>query len=318
MQPSRAATKVIRDWYMDSRHWDKYEPRPGDVVIATAPKVGTTWTQQIVNLLIFQSAEPRTLGMLSPWLDSRAIFPLDMMLGIIDGQDHRRFIKSHLPLTALPIYDEVRYIHVARDGRDAAMSFLNHCNSYTDGALGRLDAVGLADPTIGKPFPRAPKTSREFFHYWLTNSDQPTGMAGLFFDIERSFWTERARPNVLLVHYNDLKADLSAEMARIAAFLDIETPADLWPKLVEAARFEAMQRDGDKLLAGMEMGFEGGHKSFLHKASNNRWQGEVAQEDLELYAQKVATEFSPNLARWVEGGRAIAGEPRRSADQASW
>ena len=313
MELSRAPTKVVRDWYMDSRHWDRYQPRPGDVVIATAPKVGTTWTQQIVKLLVFQSVEPRPLVMLSPWLDSRPMMPLDMMLGIIEGQQHRRFIKSHLPMDALPIYDEVKYIHVARDGRDAAMSFLNHCNSYTDEAIARFDAVGLEDPSIGKPYPRAPRTTAEFFHYWVTSSYDKPAMGAQFFDIERSYWAERRRPNVLLVHYNDLKADLSGEMARIAAFLGIETPADLWPQLVEAATFEAMQRDGGILLAGMEMGFQGGHKSFLHKASNNRWQGEVAAADLDLYDQQVAEEFSPTLARWVKGGRAVAGDPKSAA-----
>lgn len=34
---------------------------------------------------------------------------------MIEAQTHRRFLKSHLPMDALPIYDEVRYIHVARD-----------------------------------------------------------------------------------------------------------------------------------------------------------------------------------------------------------
>jgi hypothetical protein len=44
-----------------------------------------------------------------------------------------------------------------------------------------------------------------------------------------------------MVHYNDLKADLSGEMKRIAAFLGIETPAALWPELVEAATFDKMK-----------------------------------------------------------------------------
>jgi aryl sulfotransferase len=76
--------------------------------------VGTTWMQQIVNLLIFQSPEPRPLGELSPWLDNRIHLPIEVVLPKIEAQTHRRFLKSHLPLDALPIYDEVKYIHVAR------------------------------------------------------------------------------------------------------------------------------------------------------------------------------------------------------------
>ena len=37
------------------------------------------------------------------------------MRATIEAQTHRRFLKSHLPFDGLPIYDEVRYIHVARD-----------------------------------------------------------------------------------------------------------------------------------------------------------------------------------------------------------
>jgi hypothetical protein len=55
---SREAIRVVSDFTCDSRRWSGYKPREGDVVIATAPKVGTTWMQQIVNLLIFQSPQP--------------------------------------------------------------------------------------------------------------------------------------------------------------------------------------------------------------------------------------------------------------------
>src|SRR6185437_13408401 len=58
---SRAPQRVVRDWTRDSRQWDKYRPREGDVVVATAPKCGTTWTQRIVALLIFQSTKPRPI-----------------------------------------------------------------------------------------------------------------------------------------------------------------------------------------------------------------------------------------------------------------
>jgi hypothetical protein len=39
---SRAPLKVVRNWVCDSRQWDGYKPREGDVIIATAPKAGTT------------------------------------------------------------------------------------------------------------------------------------------------------------------------------------------------------------------------------------------------------------------------------------
>jgi aryl sulfotransferase len=45
-------------------------------------------------------------------------------------------------------------------------------------------------------------------------------------------WTRRAEPNVLLVHYDDLAADLDAEMRRIAAYLELPVDELSWPNLV--------------------------------------------------------------------------------------
>ena len=55
----------------------------------------------------------------SPWIDCRFVEPIEDTLARIEAQQHRRFLKSHLPADGLPLFDAVRYIHVARDGRDA-------------------------------------------------------------------------------------------------------------------------------------------------------------------------------------------------------
>ena len=309
---TRAPKCVVRDYYSDSRRWDHYKPRAGDIVICTPPKAGTTWTQQIVNLLVFQSPDPRALFEVAPWLDARFFAPLDVTLLALEAQTHRRFMKTHLPMDALPIYDEVRYIHTARDGRDACMSYLNHLNSYTPDSWAQFDEIGLTDPTIGRPMPRAPSTPREFFPYWLDAPGRST--ADGFVALEQTYWSQRRAGNVLLVHYNDLKADLDGEMRRISAFLDIPVNEAVWPSLVEAATFDAMKRDGDTLLAGMERGFEGGHRSFLHKATNGRWQGEVDPEDLARYQAKLEAALSPNLIAWLQRGRALTGDPREMSD----
>jgi aryl sulfotransferase len=312
---SRPPLAHQRGYYCDSAQWDDYVPRKDDIVIATAPKVGTTWTQQIVSLLVFQSTEPKPLHGISPWLDCRLRDNLADMQALLEGQTHRRFIKSHLPFSALPVWDEVRYIHVARDGRDACMSYLNHYNGYTDSVWHRLDAVAARDGTLPSPAPRPPRDVRGFFRHWITpgGTTRAEQMGDGFFEIEQAFWNERRRSNLLLVHFNDLKADLDGEMRRIAAFLDISVPQDLWPDLVEAAGFEAMKRAGADLMPGAEGSFRGGHETFLNKGTNGRWQGELTPEDLALYQSRVETELSPDLALWLEQGRRGAGDPRAAA-----
>ena len=266
--------------------------------------------QRIVDLLVFQDAAPRPVMQVSPWVDRRFPEPVEAVMARIDAQEHRRFLKAHLPADGLPLFDEVKYVHVARDGRDACLSFHNHGTGFTPEMLEGLDRAGLEDETIGRPYPRVPADPAEHFHRWLTQGAVPGHADGLpamsFFRFERSWWGERHRPNVLLAHYNDLKADLEGEMRRVAHFLGIPVPADLWPGLVDAAGFGAMRRDGEALMGGVAAAFRGGGGRFFHAGTNGRWRGVFRDEDLALYEAKVGAELPPACARWVAGGRSGA------------
>ena len=268
----RKAERVYRTFTHDSSRWDHFTPRPGDIVIATPPKCGTTWTQRIVSLLVFQSAESCPVMMVSPWVDASFIMPVEPMIAALEAQTHRRFLKSHLPFDGLPIYDELRYIHVARDPRDACMSFFNHFTGMTAQAFDMMDET--APRELGKS-PRDVGDLPTFWRRWFTEGAHPGAQDGYpdlsFVDFEKSYWAARRRENVLLVHFNDLKADRDGEMRRIAEFLGIVTPKELWPKLVEAASFEAMKRDGSALLGPLAAVFEGGADRFLFKGTNGRW-----------------------------------------------
>ena len=121
--------------------------------------------------------------------------------------------------------------------------------------------------------------------------------------IERTFWAERQRSNMLMVHYNDLKADRSGEMRRIAEFLGIETPPDLWPQLVAAADFATMKRHGATLLAPALSSFKDGHNTFLHQGTNDRWQGVLTAADVALYRERMTAELPADLIDWLDHGR---------------
>ncbi|MFO1067823.1 MAG: sulfotransferase domain-containing protein [Geminicoccaceae bacterium] len=309
--PVREPTREYRTWTVDSRRWQAYRPRPGDVVIATYPKCGTTWMQRIVGLLLSRDPTPRPVMDIAPWIDRRFGEPLEATMALIEAQTQRRFLKSHLPADGLPIHAGARYIHVARDGRDASLSYHHHLAGLAPEVLARFDAEGLGDPTIGRPFPPLLADPADHFHRWLTQGAVAGESDGLpflsFFAFERSWWAVRHLPNVLLVHYARLKADLAGEMRRIAAFLEVEVPAALWPALVEAAGFEAMRRDGDVLMGRMARVFRGGAAAFFNEGRNNRWQGHYRAEDVALYAAKAATAGDPSFGRWLGDGSLEAG-----------
>ncbi|HEY2445849.1 MAG TPA: sulfotransferase domain-containing protein [Rhizomicrobium sp.] len=313
-----AAKREVRDWTTDSRHWERYRPRAGDIIIGTSAKCGTTWTQQIVSLLVFQSTEPRPLFQLSPWLDARAFMPIDVKFATIEGQTHRRFLKTHSQLDAVPFYREVSYIHVGRYGLDAFMSWHNHSVIMTENVLGAFDEAGLGDPAVGCPYPRPAKDVREFFETWVTDNKitewRDSFPASRYFDIERSYWAQRRAPNMLMVHYNDLKVDLKSGMRRIADFLQIDIPENVWPSLVEAATFDSMKRNSAQLGPDADRAFVGGLREFLSQGRNERWRGVLSAEEIERYEERARSELTPGLAHWLKNGNQLAGDPRESAD----
>jgi aryl sulfotransferase len=313
----REPTRTVRSWTTDSERWRAFRPRPGDIVVSTAAKCGTTWTIQIANLLVEQSPAPQPIWLLSPWFDVRD-YPLDEVVATLEAQTRRRVIKSHLPSDALPLYDGVRYIHTARDGRDAFMSWYNHVRHYTPEALAFMDATGRGDPAIARPHPPVPGDIHEFYRAWMTEGPQARLAddmpAARYFDIERSFWRDRHRRNVLLVHYNDLKSDLDGEMRRISAFLDVPVNAAVWSSLVKAARFENMRESGPALMPRGRGIWKEGHETFFHAGTNARWRGVLNAKEIARYEDRVRREFTPALAAWAAQGRLVAGDPRETED----
>lgn len=283
--------------------------RPGDIVVSTSAKAGTTWMQRIVSLLIFGTGPlPDLLQRVSPWIDRRFVDPLDEIVARIEAQRHRRFLKAHLPLDALPFDPSVRYVVVGRDTRDVFMSLWNHYRNYTE----EMYAVTAAGDPPGGPLPRCPDDVRVLWAQWITRGWFDWESDGWPFWSHHyhaaSWWAFRHLENVLLVHYNDLQADLEGEMRRVAAHVGIDVAEEAWPELVAAARFDAMKRDGARLLGPMDR-FAGGRDTFLYKGSNGRWRDVLTPEDLALY-DAAAGRLDPGLRAWLENGR-LVGKPHR-------
>jgi aryl sulfotransferase len=275
----------------DSRRWEHFAMRPGDIVVCTAPKVGTTWMQTIiVSLLWPEGRAPEPVIVLSPWLEAE-FNPFEELLARLDAQKHRRVIKSHTPADGIPIRDDARYVFMGRDGRDQFMSFCHHHEIFRSEVRDALNERALAEGV--PPVVAWDGDVHGFFWKWL----EP---AVLLHHVASS-WELRTRPNVLLVHYADLKRDLAGEMRRIAGFLQIEVPESLWPAAVERCTFDAMKARSDEI--GSFAIFEGGAQSFLFKGTNGRWRDVLRADELAAYAKRVTELLPGDAAAWLEHGR---------------
>ena len=118
--------RIYRDGQTDGTRWEKFRHRPGDVVIATPAKCGTTWMQAIIASVLWPDGSlPDPILVVSPWVDGR-IEPVAPVLERLERQEHRRFMKTHTPADGVPWWPTASYVIVLRDGRDAFMSLQNH------------------------------------------------------------------------------------------------------------------------------------------------------------------------------------------------
>ena len=288
-------TREIQNCICDSTRWNGFKFRDDDIVVATYAKTGTTWTQQIVGQLIFSGAEGALFDT-SPWVDFRP-FPLDEVKQKLEAQTHRRFLKTHLPLDALVFSPQAKYVYIGRDGRDTLWSLYNHHAGFSDQAY---ELINNGPGCAGPPVERPTDDIVQYFHEWLDGGGLPLGAS--FFEHIQGWWDARHLPNILLVHFNNLKADLPGEMRRIAGFLGIEIDEARWPAMVEHCTFDYMKRTASSHSPILDVVFNGGGSTFFNKGTNGRWRDVLSAADLEKYARIASANLTPACAHWVATG----------------
>ena len=300
--PRQAASPLVRYTSPDedSARWWDFEFRDGDIVVSTRSKSGTTWVQMICLLLVFGRPElPDRLGALSPWLD-HLVTPKDVLFEHLAAQQHRRVIKTHTPLDGVPLEDGVTYIVVGRHPLDAAVSLYHHGNN--------LDRARIRELT-GAPEPDTPPAPRPPLHEWLVGFVEWDGDPREWLDTLpgqmlhlRDAWGRRPDPNVVLVHYDDLLADLDGSMRFLASRLGIAVDEAVWPELVHAAGFEAMQALS-ATVAPETLGILKDPAAFFRHGTSGDGAALLTPAELARYHERVATLAPPDLLAWVHHGR---------------
>lgn len=281
--------------HFDSTLWNDFPFRNDDVIISTYAKSGTTWVQQIVAQLIFNSSTELATGEISPWVDLR-IPPKEEKIAMLEAQTHRRILKTHLPVHALVYSPKAKYLFVGRDGRDIVWSYYNHHRKLNDIWYNAINAVG--GPGI-EPCEPPQHEIYDYFHYWLENDGYPIWP---FWDNISSWWDIRDLPNLQLVHFENLKQDLAGQIRRIAAFLDIPIDESKWSAILEHCSFDYMHAHAEQSVPLGGVLWEGGAKSFIHKGINGRWRDLLTAEDIRKYEAIAVAELGDECAHWLATG----------------
>jgi uncharacterized protein YbaP (TraB family) len=291
--PVQSPPRRYRSPDEDSARWWGVALRPGDIVVSTRSKHGTTWVQAICALLVHGTPDlPAPLAELSPWLDWRGE-PRDAVVARLDAQPGRRVIKTHTPLDGLPLDPRAHYVVVARHPLDGAVSL------YHQGA--NLDRTRIRELTGAPPPPERPPLA-EWLARWIAADPDPAealdSLPGVLHHLADA-WARRDQPHVTLVHYADLLADRDREMRRLAARLGLDAvDPGAWPALVEAAGFASMRAAADRL-APDPGGILRDRAAFFRRGGSGAGAEALPAAQVARYEARAAELAPPDLLAWL-------------------
>lgn len=287
--------RELHNHHFDSTIWNDFQFREDDIIIATYAKSGTTWMQQIVAQMLFNGDSNLEVAEISPWLDLR-VPPKHVKLPIVEAQTQRRILKTHLPVDALVYSPKAKYIYVARDGRDVVWSLYNH---HANANQLWYETLNDAPGRIGSPITPPPEDIRQYWHDWLDQDGYPFWP---FWENIQTWWQNRALPNLLLVHFNNLKLNQEAEMRRIAQFLDIPIDENRWTEIVEYCTFDWMKKNAVKSVPLGGVFWDGGANVFINKGTNGRWKEVLSAEESAEYERLALQKLGAECAHWLATG----------------
>lgn len=208
--------------------------RQDDIYIASYPKSGTTWTQEIVWQIIHNGkVDYRPLHVRMPWIDGMPYdtaenpYPVTsagMMEKMFESFPTPRVFKTHLPYDLVPKAHgqayKARYIYVIRNPKDAAVSLYEFMSSM----------------------PNPPKLNwNEFCELFF----QGKVFYGMWFDHVLGWWKHKDDPNILILKYEEMKKDLPGAIHKIATFIGKELPPEILERILNQTSFDAMKKEGN-------------------------------------------------------------------------
>ena len=241
---------------------DTVKLRPDDIWIVTFPRCGTTWTQQIVRLIINRGKEDGLkIVDAIPWVESFANIPsIGMNYRIdVDKMASPRAFKSHLPYElmpcGLPSSTPGKYIYVARNPRDVAVSYFHHERAILFYPLCEWDDY----------FERFLKGDVDF---------------GDYFDHVLSWWAHKDDDNVLFLKYEDMKKDLPSVVATIAKFIGQDISKELVEEIAQRTTFENMKKDNLVNYEWIKMVRRPSEGDFIRKGVIGDWKNYFTPEQI--------------------------------------
>jgi len=204
----------------------EYCPEEDDLIIATFPKCGTTWTQEIVRLIFAKGVPCTTVeerSRDSPFMD---------MMGVKAVLERTRpgSIKTHLAANLLKALDRGKYIYVLRNPKDVVVSYFHHQRNI-----------------FGHHYRFSEGKFEDYFEIFMNGPSE----YGDYFDHLLSWYPYTKNDNVLFINYEELKDDPRGQMGRIAKFMG----GEWYDMLMEDGMLDRIIKQSS--IGSMQKAFEG-------------------------------------------------------------
>ena len=229
--------------------------RADDVWVVAYPKCGTTWTEHIVTLIRNGGEEDtRNVNEAVPWLEAIKHSPHVSPDFNVDDLPSPRAFSSHFSYNlmpcGLPMHTPCKYVYVARNPKDVAVSLYYHFRA--------LDSSTLVWD--------------EFIQDFIAGNV----MFGNYFDHVLSWWGHKDDQNILFLKYEDMKKDLADTVRKIAKFIDCDFSDAVVEEVVKKASFTSMKANPKSNFSWMKR--NPGEQPFLRKGVVGDWKNHFSAE----------------------------------------
>lgn len=272
--------------------------REDDIVIATFPKCGTTWVQQIVLTLLYEgdASNVKDCFHQAPWIEWVTGFHYlgggpDFSGRLMSVQElsewngdtkygpgpGRRVLKTHAPVALAPWKGGVaglrpggaKVIVVVRNPKDACVSYFHHVQEVPE-----FQYTGAFDHMVSKLFLQEKVEDGGFWSWYAA-------------------WEKAGahNPNIHWVSYEELKRDGMTAVRKIAKFLELTVTDEVIGNALAASDFQSMKANFDEFTTVKKKQGEFTKPGHFRQGLSGAWRkvihGSLDEEFTEVHSQLV-------------------------------
>lgn len=242
---------------------NEFSPRDTDILIATYPRSGTTWLQNVLHIL-------KTKKKLDVHIYDSIPFLIIPQFGKkspseLEDIPAPRMLKTHLPWDLVPKNDKCKYIYCYRNPKDVFVSLYHH----TTGS----DTFGYHG------------TIPEFWDLYLKGEVE----YGSWFDHVISWWEQKDNPNVFFLSYEDLQCNFKEKVLQIAAFAGFELSEELYELIAEECSFQTMK--SNKFIDRSVASKPGENSAHIRKGTVGGWKDVLTADQSKVMDEMIETKL---------------------------